>query len=245
MKQTDYLLTIENPCEADWYSMSKTEGGKYCLHCSKNVADFTSLSDEQIIRILENYEGKLCGRLSSKQLNRVMTAHQPAPHTKLFKILAGLLLMGNSENAKASNKTANLTNIIALKKIETAQKETFTKVQKADTSIHTITGRVLNEKTAEPVAYASVKLMNTSSGVATDNEGFFKLIIPDELLNDSIYLRITSVAFESLETAISKHDLPNNKIFSLKPSELEVTVGAVVVVRKKRKWWQFRKKHRH
>lgn len=87
MKRENYILKIENPCGQDWTSMTKTNMGKFCSHCSKTVIDFSHLTDNEVIQIIEQTSDKLCGRLTQEQLNRVMRLYQPTNNSRFYKIL--------------------------------------------------------------------------------------------------------------------------------------------------------------
>ncbi|MCT8339963.1 carboxypeptidase-like regulatory domain-containing protein [Flavobacteriaceae bacterium TK19130] len=62
-------ISIPEPCHEDWNEMTPTEKGRFCDQCTKEVVDFTSQSDEQIIKHLE-HNTKLCGRFRASQLDR-------------------------------------------------------------------------------------------------------------------------------------------------------------------------------
>ena len=76
-KQT--ALYIPKPCHEDWNKMTPTERGKFCSACSKHVIDFSLMSDTQILNILSNQSGKVCGRFDAAQLER------PLVETKIKK----------------------------------------------------------------------------------------------------------------------------------------------------------------
>ncbi|MGK0391265.1 MAG: hypothetical protein ACI94Y_004027 [Maribacter sp.] len=44
---------------------------RYCASCEHHVEDFTDKSIEEIVGILENREGRTCGRLRRNQLNPI------------------------------------------------------------------------------------------------------------------------------------------------------------------------------
>src|SRR5688572_17110112 len=103
MKRKNFKLTIDTPCQQDWSSMTRTDDGKYCSKCAKNVVDFTGLSDSEIIGLIERTPGPLCGNLNGQQLNKKYYTYraQPERQLPLYKILAGLLLVGATENVLA------------------------------------------------------------------------------------------------------------------------------------------------
>jgi len=46
--------------------MTSVQGGKYCMHCSKTVTDFTHLGDQEIIKLLKQSSQNLCGRFTDE-----------------------------------------------------------------------------------------------------------------------------------------------------------------------------------
>ena len=56
MKQQTYLH-IPTPCHEDWNKMTQSEKGKFCNACSKQVVDFTLMSDQEVL----NYFSKTSG----------------------------------------------------------------------------------------------------------------------------------------------------------------------------------------
>ena len=46
-------LHIPQPCSASWEQMQPTEKGRHCAACAKQVVDFTSMSDEEVLRYLK------------------------------------------------------------------------------------------------------------------------------------------------------------------------------------------------
>lgn len=67
-------LHIPEPCREDWSIMPKTERGKYCAACSKEVFDFSNLSPYEINRkFLEFHQNQtdVCGQFKNSQLRSI------------------------------------------------------------------------------------------------------------------------------------------------------------------------------
>lgn len=65
-------FTIPTPCHEDWNKMITNNQGAFCGSCQKNVIDFTTLSDEEVLNYLKNNLHKqTCGRIEIKQLHRI------------------------------------------------------------------------------------------------------------------------------------------------------------------------------
>lgn len=71
-------------------------------------------------------------------------------------------------------------------------------------------------------------------------DGNFKLVIPDSLVTETICLVITYIGYEKTELVIHKNSLPVVGNLLIAPME-QVLMGEVIVIKKK-KWWQFRKR---
>ena len=85
-------LSIADPCHEDWNKMTAVEQGRFCSSCQKNVVDFTTQSDEEIISFFNNYNGSACGRFTDDQLDRPIQQIELKPASGLLKYAAGLLL---------------------------------------------------------------------------------------------------------------------------------------------------------
>ena len=91
-------------------------------------------------------------------------------------------------------------------------------------SVKEITGRVIDQKTREPLALASVRLSDDQSATVTNREGRFSIKIPVD--NPSQELLISFMGYESARLAIN--DQPDPLLISLIPSTTilrEVTVS--------------------
>lgn len=91
-------------------------------------------------------------------------------------------------------------------------------------SVKEITGRVIDQKTREPLALASVRLSDDQSATVTNKEGRFSIKIP--LDNPVQELLISFMGYESARLAIN--DQPDPLLISLIPSTTilrEVTVS--------------------
>jgi hypothetical protein len=244
MKRQNYILKIDKPCGQEWTSMTKNDIGKFCSHCSKTVIDFTQLTDNEILKIIELNSDKLCGRLTQAQLNRAIQLHQPTNNSLLYKTLAGILLVGASENLLAANNQKSQQEIVSIVNNNTIIQTTEIKSELAkDSSKNVVQGLVIDAKTKEPLSFASVLIKDTKTGTPTDLDGRFKLVIPDSLVTDRIYLIIAYVGYERTEVVINGKDLPITQNLVITPAE-QVLMGEVIIVKKK-KWWQRKKKSSH
>ncbi|HRO76319.1 MAG TPA: hypothetical protein PLP27_09250 [Crocinitomicaceae bacterium] len=239
MKKKSFILKIDKPCGQDWSSMTKTEMGNFCAHCSKTVIDFSQRTDTEIIRIIEQNQGKLCGRLTREQLNRPIQAYHQTNYSRFYKILTGLLLFGASKNLFATNTHKAQQNIISTVDDNTSVPLTPITSQPKDSLKNRVQGTVIDIETKEPVDFATIRIKGTEIETTIDFRGRFELVIPDSLMAEQIYLTIIPISGEDTEFIVKKDELPvvgRNFEITVAPIEIEVkresftTIGELVSI---------------
>ena len=97
MKKPNYIIKINKPCQENWDEMTQNDKGKHCAVCAKTVVDFSKLSDNQVIKLIENSKGEVCGHFNKTQLNRALTQTNEQTNPFLYQILAGALLLSSCD----------------------------------------------------------------------------------------------------------------------------------------------------
>jgi hypothetical protein len=162
-KSKQFQLRIDNPCSENWEEMLPAEKGKFCQSCSKNVIDFTTLSDKEIIAFVSKSSSTLCGRISADQLNHTFSYKKEFSLPPLFqKIAAGLLFLGLSEHVQASEKKSAPITFSQL-----PEKESITKTSSTD-SLIVFKGVVMDSVTKEPIPFASIIIKGEGFDVFAD-----------------------------------------------------------------------------
>ncbi len=116
-------LYIPHPCHENWSEMRKTEEGRFCRLCQKQVIDFTSHSDSGIQLYLDQFpEGTVCGRFLTTQLEPAHTGKpdsgQQVSRSSWLKqwiykgmVLSGLMIFAQSkiiaQGAPSSRRAAS------------------------------------------------------------------------------------------------------------------------------------------
>lgn len=240
MKRQNFILNINNPCNQDWNSMTKGNTGKFCSNCSKTVIDLTLLTDQEIIKIVEQTP-KLCGRLNQQQMNRSLETKQQTNNSTLYKTLTGLLLLTTTINSFAKVNSSSKIEIVSINNdaISTSPQEKHEDQPTTDNLKNVIQGKVIDKSSKEPLPGVIVTIKNTTIKTTTDFDGKFKLVIPDSLLSDKIHFIISYIGYEIKEVTIKKTELlQTDDSFIILIEEEQSFIGEVVVVKKKR-WWQF------
>tara|TARA_R110002050_G_scaffold29473_3_gene75884 strand:- start:822 stop:1226 length:405 start_codon:yes stop_codon:yes gene_type:complete len=107
-------IQIPEPCHEDWAKMTATEKGKFCSVCTKEVYDFTSKTDEELVKILSKNKNA-CGRLKKSQLNREVKLERKSGHS--FAPLAASMLLPLtllSNNPKSETNSTSEKSMISL-----------------------------------------------------------------------------------------------------------------------------------
>jgi hypothetical protein len=167
-------IQIPKPCHEDWQKMTSTEKGRFCSVCTKEVIDFTSKTDEELVKLLYNSQN-LCGRFKKSQLNREVKLERKsninlAPYAA--SLLVPLSLLSNSEanssTPKNFDKPFSSIGIGSLNNLNRA--------------LVTTTGTITNEN-GIPVKGVKIASAETSKTAFSDKKGNYSITTLDgELL---------------------------------------------------------------
>lgn len=231
-----YTLSIDTPCTENWDAMLPDAKGKFCLSCQKSVIDFSVMSDAEIVSILEQTSGAICGRMSAAQQNREIVREAAVPGkrkslTRPLEYLAGLLLSLWGQSAIAQNKP-----IVPAAVVE--QRQSAFEGITNDTAF--LKGVVLDSN-KEGIPGAIIHIKGRGVSTVSDEAGQFSLEIPDSLKLSSFTIIISGLGLRESMNEIYPEMLHKKNTFLMDETTLgtEVWVGMVAVKAKKRHWWQF------
>ena len=180
-----YKITIPEPCHEDWNTMTRTDQGRFCQTCSKEVIDFTSVTNNKILNHLSQNKNT-CGRLSSQQLNTPILI----PKTKSLKwsllpyVSSLLFALGMTNPLVAQEKP----------KIEITTKQYISiPLQQTQQQKITVNGTIIEEENT-PLPGASIVIKGTTIGTNTDFDGNFNIEC-----NSNDTLIINYIGFHPLE----------------------------------------------
>jgi len=192
-------VSIPEPCHENWDAMTPQEKGRHCNVCDKTVFDFTSKTDEQIVKTFES-NNKLCGRFKTNQLDRelVLTrksknSYRSAAASGLFALLALHAFKSRAQNEPVLPKTeiVNPVNHIKGKIATSVLKE------------RVISGTILDENNL-PLPGVNIVIKGTHIGTQTDFDGNFKL----KAKKDNIIVP-NFVGYETKEISVSDKNIIN------------------------------------
>ena len=226
--------------------MTSTSQGKYCDKCAKQVIDFSTMTDQQILNYIQKKEGRMCGRLTTQQINRKLISNQPTSRFSGFlKFLVSGILLSQAELA------AGQTHVVYRYEkqfheddgIHPAKPDTIDQPVPIDTTKNQIHGIVIDGTTGEPLIFANVDIIKPLTGTQTDFDGRFTLPVPDNWKEDSIKIEVSYTGYPTREILVPINSKSIQQPITLKmdPGYELGSVGMVVV---RYPWWKFWKRIR-
>ncbi|WP_460969099.1 carboxypeptidase-like regulatory domain-containing protein [Spirosoma migulaei] len=232
-------LTIDTPCQQHWQKMKSVDTGRFCDHCQKTVVDFSGLTDQQIVEVVNQSTGSTCGRFRLSQLNRKLHVPTPASQApvRFFSLLAAGLLGYQTVKAETQPLLVVPATTQASESFGHIANQLVVDGATSTDSSRVITGRVVEKSSETGLAGVSIVLKGTSTGVSTDSAGHFQLSVPMEQKDDLITLVVASIGFQTQEIQ-RRPDQATPMLVNL--NEDTTALGEVVVVGgyKKLSFWQ-------
>ena len=158
---TKINISIPQPCHENWEAMTAVDKGKFCASCQKNVFDFTSATDREIINAFER-DNHLCGRFLNTQLNRDLIKPKEKSSLWLATTTALISLFGINEVA-AQGKA----------KIEQTDKKILKEPLKTNNDTILVSGIVYDENKT-PMPNLGIYIRDYKVG-ETDGNGNFSI----------------------------------------------------------------------
>lgn len=67
-----HKITIPEPCDENWDTMTPKDNGRFCMSCSKTVVDFTTMLPDEVQHFfVQNQNTNICGRFKKSQLDTI------------------------------------------------------------------------------------------------------------------------------------------------------------------------------
>lgn len=187
MKKQSLILHIPHPCTVPWDEMAPATGGRFCDHCQKKVLDFSAMTDNELLAVIGNSNGKICGRLHPAQQNRLL-----APDTSRRRgflpaaIIASVLAAVIPGSSKAQKPATDTTISPSVKKDAEAKRDIP----------GLLTGRIVDSTSHDALPGVIVSISGADVRVLTDSTGHFQLAIPAALKGQTINLKTSYIGYE-------------------------------------------------
>ncbi len=164
------VITIPEPCHENWAEMTKTEKGKFCGLCTKEVLDLSEKTDEELVKMLSG-KTNVCGRFTKSQLNREVKMERKSginfgPIAASFLLPLSILANNPSGDKQASNKAFTSLGIGSANKIG------FERAQ-------IITTGIINDVNGNPLRNVEISSNETEAREWTNYKGEYSIVTLD------------------------------------------------------------------
>ncbi len=202
-------IHIPEPCHENWEAMTPTEKGRFCSFCTKEVVDFSSMSDAEVLNYLIHKKNEpVCGRVLPSQMNREIS--KPMTFTKkvawYWRYMVAALLLFAKLPGKAQKVKVNVGKAHSYHSHSSYEigKMAAPRVDTIVTEIYK--GRIMDEK-GNGIPGATITLTNDAQIKATtDKDGRFNIVIPK---NTAKKILISALGYESKELLLKKNAKKN------------------------------------
>lgn len=242
MSKISYKFKIEKPCQQDWNEMPPVDGGKYCNNCQYHVIDFSILSDIELIQIIEKSSGKICGRLTTEQLEKEILVVNNEKKGSLIKLIASFLLMTTIKTINSENLNKNTTN---LSTNDSNYKETKNYLKsknaiKNDSVVNKVNFLFVDESSLLPISNVHISILKLSINDSSDINGLFEIDAVNFRLHEPLTLRISKNGYKPITLVYNKDEISTYNEIKLSPiQEVICLIGGIRPYVKKKKWYQF------
>lgn len=216
-------LTIPEPCHENWQQMTPTQQGRFCNACAKEVIDFSTMTDIQVLNYFTNLTNeKVCGRALPEQLDRTLSRPEP-PKKRLFwywnYFVMFLIFFGKGNTAKAQTCVKPATELTPADNLGVRGQITTT------TGKRVISGKV-TDGNGVPISFASVQIKGTKTGVSADANGAYSIRV-----NSNALLIISGSGYKEAEVPVGNLSVITTVLEKVTGSFTEgtivVTVGGI------------------
>ncbi len=225
-------ISIQKPCHEDFNNFEKTKSGGFCNSCSKEVIDFTTMSNKEIVVYFTTTNKNTCGRFYKDQLkdyHHHRNKKKLKKHSFISAISFSLISLFSGASLTAQEKKSDTISTIPLNKSK--------KILRLNS--HTLKGVVLSGFDNYPLPGVSVVLKNSIVGTDSDFDGNFKL----KNIKEGDIISVYSIGFKTQEIVVQK----NQTFLKVVMQEDTSILGGLVVAgevdvkatyKTKRSFWQ-------
>lgn len=206
MKSAAFEIQIPRPCTVSESRLRPHDSGDWCLSCKKNVVDFTTMSDAEIIRFFQDkpLDAQICGTFRHDQMNKPF---RPAPVSQPASGWWPVVLGSFLSVLSVGKISAQATDPMTWQPVPTETPSMFeqTPARSEEKPVSTKKEEEAKEKTRTGYRIITVRLKlkgwkkqtlpdvyckETSETVTPNEQGYFNLTVPDSS-NDCTYTLYT------------------------------------------------------
>lgn len=228
-------LHIPEPCHENWDDMTASQQGRFCMSCQKEVVDFSTMTDKEIIDYISGAGSKTCGRVGDDQLGRLIRPESDRRRFS-FKYFWSLLISSSLISYKASAQKGEVKAICtkadtipALKTIPLKTEPLRMRMgaiayQSPLTNVNILVKGVVTNSRNEPVPYATVMVKGSTTGIQADSTGSFLLKTTGSDM--AIELQASSVGYEQKVFSIDPKTIKN---IAIEKKSIKIDIGQVIL----------------
>ncbi len=203
-------IQLDNPCSENWDNMTPSESGRFCNSCSKQVVDFTAMSDAAIVAYFKKHKN-VCGRFAEEQLERNLLPYN-RKQTLLGKAIAAVMLLFQTFIAGAQTDNAIPKAVIEQK---AQSKQNFesecSKMIPGDSGAYKIKILVIDSNSFEPIKNARVLINGDMVECQTNLEGWIVIELPTAMKDSTVKLTVIKEGYHI--HVLEK--LPDTQVFAV------------------------------
>ena len=240
-------IRIPEPCHEDWNQMTSTDKGKFCSVCTKEVFDFTKVTDEELVKRVHNNE-KICGRFKSSQINREMKFERKsgfslAPFAASFllpfTLLASTKTNTNTKDSNLQGNSYSSLNISSLNRTDTEKMQITTQGKIADENGKPLVNVKISVKGSDKKEISGLKgdyfIRSANDEILViKKEGFISQEIKLKRKSETINMVLKKEVRVLVNGIISDHDVEikptiKDSVITKKTDSLKITIKGNVV----------------
>lgn len=252
MKRKSFHIKIDEPCNESWQNMQPNSDGKFCMHCSKTVVDFTQQTSYEIKSYFQQNIENTCGRFTKQQLEDTYTIYEASKfdHYKFVASLALGLLTLETLNAFSidgkdfKNENDSVQIVQLFHNTKQLDSVSIVKIGEKQNNLTPLKGSVRDSMTNEPLIGVNIFIQNTNIGVVTDIDGNFEFEVENKF---PIMLVFSYLGYKEIQKEIQKLD----NIINIKLNQLnqllqgEVVFTGAIRKQSKKEERKYKRKHKH
>lgn len=169
-------MRVASPCSVGWETMTGDDRVRRCDSCELNIYNFAEMTKPEIVNLIENAEGRICGRLFLRSDGTVLTKDCPVGIRAVYKQTARLAgaalsaIFALFSVGFGQNKSNN----------ETACKKSGTLFSTESRNLNLVEGTILDPN-CEIVPNAKITLTNKNTKreyqAESDKNGYYSILL--------------------------------------------------------------------
>ena len=206
-------------CNQVWTEMPENDLGRHCQKCSHTIIDFRNSTDSEIAEKHLFSDAKVCGLYTKQQLQKPIKASPPSNKARFNSIyFASLSVLTSSSFAqeKSEIKTEQTDNYLPEKiKVNSNNYKENTGASSLQSKSIIISGKLTDEN-GEPLPGGNIIVKGSSTGVSTEYDGIYKLILDENFTSHTLTLVYSYIGFTTVEKTLDSLALDKNQIINIK-----------------------------